>query len=263
MRQFGLKLWSEDFSANPSFTTLSVDAVREGKFDYIELFALPDTYEENHQLIARLLKGIKVIIHAPHSRQGVDTGNRKLFEQNCKKIKDAQLFADLLSSDIIILHPGFYEEKEYIEESIRQFSQIKDSRLTVENLPLLCTSTGNFLHGTSPAQIKQFIEECGCRFCFDFSHAICAANSYKRDVWADLDAYQALYPVMYHMCDGIWANDKDEHLHYGMGNYPLKKLINSYTHQDAFITMETGKGLPTSLQPWLDDANYLRSLIIS
>ncbi|MBQ8465870.1 MAG: TIM barrel protein [Alphaproteobacteria bacterium] len=261
MKKFGVKLWSRDFAKNPEFANQSVAAVKEGYFDYIELFVLPDSYNEFYQKIADEFKGIKVLIHAPHSVFGLDTGNEERFAQNCEDLKASQQYADLLHSEIIILHPGFNAQEKYLAETIRQFTAINDSRLTVENLPYLCTATGKYLHGTSPQQIKQIMDESGCRFCLDFSHAICAANSYKRDKIADLRAYQELKPVMYHLCDGDWSSSRDEHRHYGEGNYPLAKLLNEYTDDNTYITMETGMTKPTVIQPWLDDIRYLKSLL--
>lgn len=261
MKKFGVKLWSRDFAKNPEFARQSVAAVKEGYFDYIELFAVQHTYEEYHQKIAAEFKGIKTIIHAPHAALGMDVGNSEMFTQNQDKLADSQKYADLLGAEIIILHAGLNEGEQYVEESARQFKAFHEPRLTVENLPLLCTATGKHSHGTSPAQIRQIMEASGCQFCLDFSHAICAANSYNRDKFEDLKAYQALNPVMYHMCDDNWNGIRDDHLHYGEGNYPLAELLNNYTNPDTFITMETGYGIPTAIQPWIDDITYLKSLL--
>ena len=261
MKKFGVKLWSRDYAKNPEFARQSVAAVKDGYFDYIELFVPPATYDDFHTQIASEFKGVKVIIHAPHSIFGLDTGNPEMFVQNQEKLADSQRYADLLKAEIIILHAGFNEGEQYVAESARQFKAFNEPRLAVENLPYFCSSTQKILHGTSPMEVKQIMEISGCQFCLDFSHAVCAANSYKRDIFADLKAYQALNPVMYHMCDGEWTSDKDEHRHYGDGNYPLAELLNNYTNPDTFITMETGHGVPTTTQPWLDDITYLRALL--
>ncbi|MDR2781466.1 MAG: hypothetical protein LBB21_03375 [Holosporaceae bacterium] len=50
------------------------------------------------------MQDIRTVIHAPF--YDIDTGNRDLPESNLRKLKDAQKFADLLCSDIIVLHPG-------------------------------------------------------------------------------------------------------------------------------------------------------------
>jgi len=262
MRNFGVKLWSKDFIKNLEFTDQSIRAVKDGYFDYVELFVLPDSYNDLHSIIQSQLKDIKVIIHAPHSSFGMDTGDKNRFIQNSLDLKASQQFADILQSEIIILHPGFNEEETYVNESIRQFRLFNDSRIAVENMPSYCSSTNRSLHGSSPQQIKRFINEVGCKFCLDFSHAICASNAYQRDKFSDLQEYQALNPCMYHMCDGDWEGDEDKHLHYGQGNYPLVALLNNYTNSNTFITMETGTSLPTIIQPWIDDIKYLKSCLV-
>ena len=47
-----------------------------------------------------------------------------------------------------------------------------------------------------------------------------------------------LNPKMYHLADGTLSNEKDEHLHFGQGEYDLAgiiKIINS----DRPVTLET------------------------
>lgn len=261
MRKFGVKLWSKDFVKNPDFAKQSIAAVKDGYFDYVELFAIPKTYDDLHTVIGDDLQGVPVIIHAPHSVFGVDTGNPERFEQNQIDLDSSFRFADLLKSEIIILHPGFDEDEAALSESINQFRKLNDKRLAVENMPAYCSSTGRTLHGSSPEQIKRIVEESGCRFCLDFSHAVCAANHYGRDRIEDLKAYRQFNPCMYHMCDGDWNSDKDEHRHYGEGNYPLETLLNDYTDSETFITMETGHGIPTDIQPWIDDIMYLKRFL--
>lgn len=260
MRKFGIKVWSKDVVGNPAFFKACVEAVRDNKFGYIELFALPGSYEETKQSLKAEIGTLPVIIHAPHSKFGLDTGNAEAYESNCRKLKDSQQFADLFNADIIILHTGNGEGDAYLDETIRQFKLINDSRIAVENLPYLCTATYKNLHGTSPEQIKRVKSETGCKFCLDFSHAVCASNHYQRDVFADLAAYAALKPDMYHLCDGQFDEVLDKHMHFGDGNYDLGRLIRDYTSEDGLITMETGYGTPTGIEPWLSDIAYIRKL---
>ncbi len=261
MKNFGLKLWSNDFIKNKAFADDCVELLKDGVFDYIELFALPNSFAATKSVIKEKLSGHKVIIHAPHSGFGVDTGDKSRFLQNCQDIKSSQEFADLLNSDIIILHSGGNSGEQYLAETIHQFNRINDSRIAVENLPAYCSSTQIILHGTSPAEIKRIIAETGCKFCLDFSHAICASNSFNRDVWADLEAYKNLNPCMYHICDGDISSTEDKHLHFGTGNYDLSRIVNDYISADSYTSMETGFGIPTSITPWVDDIAYLRGLV--
>ena len=261
MRYFGLKLWSKDFIKNPLLVDEAEKALKEGKFGYLELFALPFSFDETEDKIRKKFKDIKTVIHAPHGIQGLDIADKERFSDNQKLIEDSRRFADLLEADFIVLHPGMNKGEEFLDESVRQFKKFNDNRLIVENLPSYCSQTKRLLHGVTPDEIKRFIDEVGCGFCLDFSHAICGANACNRDVFCFLDEMVKLNPSMYHLCDGYMKSDCDNHLHFGMGNYDLKFLIEHYTKQNALITMETGHGIPTTIKPWLDDINYLKVLL--
>ena len=104
------------------------------------------------------------------------------------------------------------------------------------------------------------MNEVPCQFCLDFSHAICGANHYKKDIYAFLKELFDLKPAMYHLCDGDMNSTVDAHLHYGEGNYNLRRLVYEFTDKNAMITMETGFGLPSSVQPWLDDLAYIKRI---
>ena len=259
MRKFGLKLWSMDFIKNKDFVLSAEKALKEGLFGYLELFALPDTFDLVQQSV-QSFKGVKTVIHAPHSSQNFNPSEKTLFAENQHKLYDSQRFADVLDAGIIITHPGYRLNDSCLEENLRQFKAFNDPRLAVENLPYTCSSTNNDLVGVTPDEIKQFINEVPCQFCFDFSHAICGANHCKRDVYDCLSEFAGLKPCMYHLCDGDIKSTFDAHMHYGEGNYDLRRLVLEYTNSDAMITMETGFGLPSSVQPWLDDLVYIKRI---
>lgn len=258
MRQFGLKMWSRDFTSNPDFVKSAEKSLKDGNFGYLELFALPDTYDDVKKL-AQVFVGYKTIIHAPHSRQNINLSDPDVFQMNCHIFEDSRRFADLFDASYIILHPGLYGYGG-IEENIRQFKALNDSRIVVENLPFLCSSTHRNLEGVKTEDVKKLMTEVGCGLCLDFSHAICGANDLGRDVYLVLNEFKALHPVMYHLCDGDISSKLDNHLHYGEGNYDLKRLVLEYTDDNALITMETGHGVPSSVQPWLDDLAYIHKL---
>ena len=44
-------------------------ALKDGKFDYLELFALPDTFEETQAAVKAAFGGVLAVIHAPHAVQ--------------------------------------------------------------------------------------------------------------------------------------------------------------------------------------------------
>jgi sugar phosphate isomerase/epimerase len=260
MRKFGVKLWSMDFVSNPQFVLEAEKALKEGKFGYLELFALPDTYDEVKEE-AKRFEGLLTVIHAPHVRQDFDTSNPDRVVENQKIFADSKKFADLLDAKMIVTHPGDRYGEGSLEENIRQFKALNDERIAVENLPYTCSSTHRDLMGATVEEIKSIKDEVHCRFCLDFSHAICSANKLKLNIYDMLAAFKALKPDMYHLCDGDDKSTIDAHLHYGEGNYDLRRFLTEFTDENALITMETGKGLPTGIKPWLDDAAYLSKLL--
>lgn len=131
-RRFGLKLWSKDFIKNKAFVQSAEAALKDGKFDYLELFALPDTFEETQAAVKAAFGGVLAVIHAPHAVQKLDISNPEEFESNRQRLMSSQQFADMLGAEMIILHPGLWRGEKYLEESMRQFKAFGDARLTVE-----------------------------------------------------------------------------------------------------------------------------------
>lgn len=234
--------------------------MKEGLFDFIELFAYKESFDETHKELYNLFKGEKITIHASHGSFGFDTGNKDNFKENVKQFNEAQKFADMFNSEIIVTHPGFDNSEKIVAETIRQFKFFNDKRIAVENLPARCFDTGRMLHGITPIEIKNIKDETGCKFCLDFSHAICAANHLKVDIYSALDEYYKLNPDVYHICDGLWNGDEDLHLHIGKGDYPIKELLVKYTKENSMLTLETG-GYPESLTPWIDDIKNLKEML--
>lgn len=111
-----------------------------------------------------------------------------------------------------------------------------------------------------PSEIKYIMQETGYGFCFDFSHAICAALELNQDIETQLRDFFALKPTVYHMCDGDIHKAEDSHMHFGDGNYPLKHFLNDLTDQNAYITMETGTGVIKHSDLWIKDYSYLKSI---
>jgi endonuclease IV len=256
MRQFGICLETGDFLKKPDFVDQILKIVRDGIYDFVQLIVFSDSYNDTHTIIRGKMQNIRTVIHAPF--YDIDTGNRDLPENNLHKLKDAQKFADLLCSDIIILHPGRGDGEEYLCETIRQFQMINDSRIVVENLPY--NPHGHVLHGSSPENIKQIIDETRCKFCFDFAHAICSANSFGRDAYDDFAKYNELQPVLYHLSDGDFSEIVDEHLHLGLGNYNIAKILKEFTSENSKIVLETRCANPAITDLWLKDMQYIKQL---
>ncbi|MDR1694951.1 MAG: TIM barrel protein [Lactobacillaceae bacterium] len=260
MRKYGVKLWSSNIIKSPDLVKDIAKAVNGGVFDFVELFAVPDTFDETAKNLFNLLHKAKVNIHASHSGFGFDTGNKEKLNQNLKQFNEAQRFADLFNSPIIVTHTGMGNLPENIEETIRQFKTFNDKRIAVENLPSYCSDTYLPLHGITPEEIKYIKNEAGCMFCFDFSHAICAAHALKMDKFEALKGYADINPSVYHISDGDFNSDFDAHDHFGEGNYPIKEIVEKYSANDALLTIETGRDMPTGVEPWVKDMNYLKNI---
>ncbi len=130
----------------------------------------------------------------------------------------------------------------------------------IENLPYEAEDVEGVMHGTTPEQIKYVTDYAGCGFCFDFSHAVCAANSLGLDIEKQLSGFYKLNPTVYHLCDGDINGTEDRHMHYGEGSFPLKAFLQKYVAADAMITMETGMGMPKDASAWIKDFDYLHQL---
>lgn len=259
MKELGLKLWSRNVLDGYELVKEISDYARKNNQNYIELFVVPETWESTKDLCFELFSGLPIIIHAAHSSFGLDTGNIELLRSNQIKINEAKKFADLFNSEIIIVHAGEGTGDKYLAETIRQFKSFNDKRITVENLPY--SDEGKyFFHGATPKEIALIKQETHCKFCLDFSHAICAANSLKQDIDETLQAFANLNPDMYHICDGNIDSSEDLHLYLGEGNYNLSVIFNKYITQNALITIETGEGFPKNMEPLLKDILYLKNL---
>lgn len=261
MRKYGFKLFNTNLQDNPSFVDGAVEFVRSNIDDmFIELMIIPSVSIEDMVALKQKFSGLEVTIHAPHHMMGFDPGNKAHFKENSDLITKALKAADLFASKVVVTHAGLGHGEQYVEETARQFKIFNDSRIAVENLPYEDTNPKALLHGCTPEEIKYIMDVSCCGFCFDFSHAICAANSLKLDIEKHLDGFYDLKPNVYHMCDGDVKGTEDEHMHYGDGNFPLKDFLHKFVASDAMITMETGAGMPKDASDWIKDYNYLKNL---
>ncbi len=259
MRKFGFKLFSSNLQTAPDLIDECADFAATHDDIFVELMVIPNTQKDDLLKIKSKLSNCEVRIHAPHSTMGFDAGNKDLRKQNQKMFALSQWAADIFQSQTIVVHAGCGHNKENIEETTKQFLLFHDPRIVIENLPRF-DSDGELLHGNTLEEIKFIMNETKCGFCFDFSHAICAALSFNIDIEKQLKGFFELNPSVYHMCDGDINKAEDAHLHFGAGNYNLKHFLNDYTNGNAYITMETGEGVLHHNHLWIQDYHYLKSL---
>lgn len=259
MRKFGFKFFSTNLYSTPELLRECAEFASAKKDVFIELMVVPDSNVSDLEKIKQQTGNIEVRIHAPHDAMGFDAGNKEFEQQNRKILAISQKAADIFKAKTIVVHAGCGHEQQHIDETVRQFKLFNDSRIVVENLPHLDEGTIP-MHGNTAAEIAYIMNESGCGFCFDFSHAICAALTLHKNIETQLSEFFALHPTVYHMCDGNIAKAQDLHLHFGQGNFPLKHFLNDFTDDNAYITMETGKGIEQHSNTKIEDYNYLKSL---
>ena len=245
----GLKLGTE----NNNYTNDIIAYYKLGYFQYIELFVITGSFNDSIEYWKQF--SIPIIIHAPHSSAGMNPSLREERINNKKKILETIKFADALNAEFIIFHPGIDGN---IEETIEQLFPFADSRLLIENKPLKGLNNEKCL-GFLPEDLKFVINELKCGFCLDIGHAICASNSLKIESLDFVKEFFLLNPAVYHLADGDYSSEKDMHLHYGDGNFPIKSLLKMIP-EFSRITNEAKHNSYNNLDDFKKDYFYVKSI---
>jgi endonuclease IV len=250
--QIGLKIGSEDVNYTQDILIL----YKEGYFQYIELFALLGTFETRIDYWKRFK--IPFVIHAPHSAAGMNLSLREERENNVKKLRETFKFADSLNAEYILFHAGVNGN---IDEVIYQLGPFVDKRCLIENKPVKGLNNEKCI-GVTSRDIYYITRETKMNFCLDFGHAICAANSLKREKMDFINELLALQPVMFHLTDGDYTSEYDSHPRYGKGSFPIKELCKLIPH-DAKMTNEARHDSNFNLNDFKDDSAYIQSCLMS
>jgi len=247
--QFGLKLGS----TNINYTKDILSFFEAGYFQYIELFAAPGSFNDTIEHWKQF--SIPIIIHAPHSFAGMNLSLPEERENNKKILQETFQFADVLKSETVIFHSGVNGK---IEETINQLRPLVDSRCVIENKPMKGLN-GEECLGATPEEIKYISNELKTGFCLDFGHAICAANTMKREPLKLIDEFLMLDPRIYHLTDGDYTSEYDSHLHYGKGTFPIKELLKIIP-DEAKITNEAKHDSDLKLDDFKEDFFYVNKI---
>jgi len=245
----GLKLGSPDLQ----YETAIKQLWQKNAFQYIELLAIPNSFQSTIHFWKQF--EIPFVIHAPHAKHGMNASIKELEAENIEKIKETFEFANALNAEHIIFHPGTLGD---INETVRQFLPFTDPRFLIENKPGIAFN-GNPCLGIEPEEIEFLMEKLGIGFCFDFGHAVCAANLLKREPFKLIEGFLKLKPQMYHLTDGFFTNEMDVHLHYGDGDFPIGEFLKMIP-QNAKITNEAKHDSSENLDDFLADAETLADL---
>lgn len=257
--KLGLKLWSINLK-NYSFDAIKL--FEENIYQYIELYVVPGSLKDlNQWKIIKKNHKIPFIIHCPHFAHGFNLALKEKKENNLEIYKEVKIFADELSAKYIIFHGGVDGN---IEETAAQLANINEPRALIENKPYLAIPNkmnGTFCRGYNEEEIEKVIKTANCGFCFDFGHAVCSANSQKRDIYEYCKKIIKIEPKMFHLtdCDDL-NSEYDSHSHLGKGQLDIKKIIQLLP-KDAIITLETDKDSKENLDDFVYDVNYLKELI--
>jgi deoxyribonuclease-4 len=255
MYKYGLKLWS----VNDSYLNESAKGYREGKFDYIELYIVPGSYNKYGEMWLSLKDKHRIpfIIHAPHFAHGFNLAKKDCAESNSIMYKEVKDFADRLAAKYIVFHCGIEGD---IGETAKQLMSFKEPRILVENTPykVFSDAMSSFLcRGAIIDEINFVLKETGCGLCLDFGHAICAANSLKKDPYEHVKKFNDLGPAMYHLTDvDDIGSEFDSHQHMGHGELDTNKILKNIP-ADALITVETEKSSKDSLDDFVDDVSVI------
>lgn len=251
--KYGLKLWSVNTDA---YKKEAKRLYKEGLYDFIELYAVPETAQtlKNWQEL-----DIPFIIHAPHYAHGMNLANPDCFENNMKLVKETMLFADSLNAEYIVFHPGVGGK---ITETARQVNLINDSRILIENKPYkaIPQMSADFCTGSRPQEIRTIMELTKAGFCLDIGHAIAAANSFELDFIEFIHEFTELKPTLYHFSDTDINAEIDSHLNFGAGNLNLEQILRLLP-ENALITIETNKKSKYNLDDFNQDVYYLNNLL--
>lgn len=248
--KIGFKLYSTDTALIPDAAKL----LKEAFFDYIELYIIPGSFENT----ITKWKGFECpyVIHAPHSFHGINLAKAEMRENNQMHFSEAQIFADSLGADIIIIHGG---NNGSFDETIRQIAFLNDSRTTLENKPKVGFNNERCV-GWSPEEFHRASESGVLQgTVLDFGHAVCAANSSDIDPNFIIGEFMAFKPKVFHISDGKHDSESDVHLNFGKGNFNIKEFL-SIVPDDGLLTIETPRAQSRYLNDFIDDVFFLRNI---
>lgn len=250
--KLGLKLWSTNTDC---YYKEAKRLYNEGRFDYIELYVVPDSLDEikNWKKIE-----IPFIIHCPHFAHGFNLAKKEKKNSNRKIFDEVQKYADALKVQYIVIHGGIDGN---VEETASQLVSFCEPRSLIENKPMVALPNkmgGKFCRGYNIEEIKLIKSVANCGFCLDFGHAICSANSQNKEVYSYCEEFLSLKPQMFHLTDNKDITSPfDSHLHLGDGQLDLDR-IKRLLPKDALVTLETVKNSKENLDDFIGDTKCIR-----
>ncbi len=249
--KLGLKLYSTNVNLIAEARRLKKQKI----FEYVELYTIPHSYEKTIDDWKGL--NIPFVIHAPHSFHGINLAQADMWKTNQHHFKEAQLFADSLEADTIIVHGG---NNGSFAETIRQITLLDEERIALENKPKYGQKK-EICCGWSPAQFRQAVDDgFSNAFILDFAHAACAANSLNIDTMEIIRGFVEFTPKIFHLSDGDNSSEIDIHLNLGKGSFDLADFL-SVVPDGALMTIETPRNQSNGLEDFVNDVYFLRKVL--
>lgn len=252
-QRIGLKLWS----TNINYIEAARDVFQRGYCDFIELYLVPGSFEEFHRMWGALPVTFKV--HAPHSLHGVNLADPGRKEYNRQIYDDVARWADELNASAIVFHPGI---NGYITETARQLIQFDDSRILIENKPLIPLHDRTIkCNGATYEEMEYLLSETKLGFCLDIGHCFCAANSLGIDPMVYVEKMLSLKPAYFHISDNDRHSELDAHKNLGQGTMPLESILHLIP-PGMPIAIETEKSSTSDLDDFIRDSRFIRDAYV-
>lgn len=251
--KLGLKLYSTNVDLIAEARRLKEQEI----FEYVELYTIPHSYEKTIDDWKAL--NIPFVIHAPHSFHGINLAQANMWKANQRNFKEAQLFADSLGADIIIVHGG---NNGSFAETLRQITLLEEKRIALENKPRIGLEN-ELCMGWSPSEFRRAVDAGVINnLVLDFGHAASAASSLGVDAMEVIREFVAFKPKVFHLSDGDAFSEKDTHLNLGRGSLNLSDFL-AVVPEEELLTVETPRDPSKGLGDFIDDVCFLRNLRFS
>ena len=74
-----------------------------------------------------------------------------------------------------------------------------------------------------------------------------------------INDFLEINPCIYHLTDGDYSSERDAHLHYGEGTFPLKGLLGMIP-KEAKVTNEAKHDSNINLNDFVEDILYVKNI---
>lgn len=227
------------------------------QIDFIELLVIHD-FNETDEVVKRLIDiGLPVQIHIANSNHGINLANRKKHETNRLAMEKAIHVADMLGSEVIVVHPNDSNDDEidvgYFLDFIKGFD---DARIHIENLRFTPHSISSTID-----DLAYLIENTGYSFCFDFEHCIVSYFAHVQEtdyISFCRDYITKLKPKYFHISDGRLGNIKDIHLRIGKGEFDIKSMVRLIPENSSIVIETPHDEHQIEDIRWIKDATHYK-----